>query len=214
MTIEYYIATFLVLFFGIGLHEFAHAKVADMAGDPTPRLMGRVTLNLTKHFEPMGTLMIIVTTLSGFGIGWGRAVMVDPNKMKNPRWDHFASVIAGPLSNLTQAVFFGAALRFVLIGMPNIQAESFLFLFLYQGVVVNLSLMLFNLIPLGPLDGHWLVGLMMPVKTRLEWFKFNQTVGTFLLLAVVLIGQFSGVSLIGMVIRRPAEFLFQLLVGA
>ncbi|MFX9042700.1 hypothetical protein ABTN45_19905, partial [Acinetobacter baumannii] len=65
------IATLLVLFFGIGLHEYAHCKVADRAGDPTPRTYGRVTLNLLKHFDPMGAIMIVLTTFYGFGIGWG-----------------------------------------------------------------------------------------------------------------------------------------------
>lgn len=213
MELEYFAATFLVLFIAIGLHEYAHAKVADMAGDPTPRLMGRVTLDLTKHFEPMGTIMIVVSTLSGFGIGWGKPVMVDPRKMKNPRWDHFASVIAGPLSNLTQAVIFGAIFRLILIGMPNITEQAFLYWFLFQGVFVNIALMLFNLIPLGPLDGHWLVGLLMPEKSRLEWFKFNRTVGSMLLLAVIIIGQVSNFSLIGLLIGGPANFLFELLVG-
>jgi Zn-dependent protease len=157
ISVERIVATAIIIFFAIGLHEYAHAKVADMAGDPTPRAQGRVTLNLTKHFELMGTLMIIFSSLSGFGIGWGKPVQVNPVKMKNMRWDHFASVIAGPLSNLAQALFFAMMIRIVAVGMPGLETESFLFQFLFLGVLINISLMLFNLIPFGPLDGHWLV---------------------------------------------------------
>jgi len=90
----------IVIFLAIGLHEYAHAKVADAAGDPTPSFYGRVTLNLTKHFELMGTIMIIFTSIFGVGIGWGKPVPMNPSKMRNPRWDHFLAVLAGPLTNV------------------------------------------------------------------------------------------------------------------
>lgn len=213
ITIEYVIATAIVIFFAIGLHEYAHAKVADMAGDPTPRAQGRVTLNLTKHFELMGTIMIVVSSLSGFGIGWGKPVQVNPLKMKNYRWDHFASVIAGPLSNLVQAMAFAIVFRVIAITSPAILQGEFLYSLLFQGVMINVALMLFNLIPFGPLDGHWLVGLMMPEPQRTRWFIFNRTTGSFLLLGVILMGQFSGFSIIGMVIGPPAEFMLRFLLG-
>src|SRR5687767_5609239 len=89
----------IVLLGSIALHEFAHAKSADSYGDDTPRLMGRVTLNPLAHLDPLGTVMVIVTVISGFGIGWGKPVMVDPRKMENPRWDHLFSVLWGPLTN-------------------------------------------------------------------------------------------------------------------
>ena len=73
--------TFVVLFLGIGLHEYAHCKVAELMGDPTPREMGRVTLNLFKHFDPAGTVMIIVTSIIGFGIGWGKPAPANPNRI-------------------------------------------------------------------------------------------------------------------------------------
>src|SRR5580658_8524945 len=104
--LPFFIAEAFVLFFGVGLHEYAHCKFADMAGDPTPGIYGRVTLNLTKHFELYGTLMMIVTALVGFGIGWGRPAPMDPRKMKNPRWDFFAAVAAGPITNLLQAIIY------------------------------------------------------------------------------------------------------------
>jgi Zn-dependent protease len=213
ITIESLVATAIVIFLAIGLHEYAHAKVADMAGDPTPRAQGRVTLNLTKHFELMGTIMIIVSSLSGFGIGWGKPVQVNPLKMKNHRWDHFASVAAGPLSNFVQAMFFALIFRGVIMGMPNISQDSFLFVFLTKGVLINVSLMLFNLIPFGPLDGHWLIGLLMPEPQRTKWFIFNRTTGGIILLAVILIGQGTQYNLLGFILRRPAFAIFRFLLG-
>lgn len=213
LTLDYVIATALVIFVAIGLHEYAHAKVADMAGDPTPRAQGRVTLNLTKHFELMGTIMIIVSSLSGFGIGWGKAVQVNPLKMKHQRWDHFASVIAGPLSNLVQAMFFAIVFRVIAMTSPAMLQFEFLTLLLTQGVIINIALMLFNLIPFGPLDGHWLVGLLMPEPQRTRWFIFNRTTGSMLLLAIILAGQFTGFSIIGLIIEQPAIAIVRFLLG-
>ena len=102
---EAILAIGIVIFFGLGLHEYAHAKFADLAGDPTPRYYGRVTLNLFKHFDLLGAIMIAFTAISGFGIGWGKPVPMDPRKMRNPRWDHFVAVAAGPLSNLLPRQF-------------------------------------------------------------------------------------------------------------
>src|ERR1019366_9552901 len=108
------LAQIIVLFFGIGLHEYAHCKFADLAGDPTPRYYGRVTLNLFKHFDPIGAMFILFTVLGGFGLGWGKASPMDPRKMRNPRWDWFIAVIAGPLSNVLQAVIYAMVLRVTL----------------------------------------------------------------------------------------------------
>lgn len=210
----------VVIFLAIGLHEYAHAKTADMAGDPTPRMMGRVTLNLTKHFDPIGTIMIILTSLTGFGIGWGKPVMVNPLKMRNMRWDHFWSVAAGPLSNLLQAGVWAIFLRLALISgtlPPGQFMVDFIPTLLIMGVLVNLSLAFFNLIPLGPLDGHWLVGAFLKDDTRHRWYRFNQTQGSFLLLALIIMGQISasggGPSFLGSIIRPPVDFCFRFLTG-
>jgi Zn-dependent protease len=173
------VSLILVLFLGIGIHEYAHCKFADLAGDPTPRYYGRVTLNLFKHFEPMGTLMMVLSSITGYGLGWGRAAPMDPNKMRNPRWDFFIAVLAGPVSNLCQAVIYAVFFRIALTNVTALSGETgrFVVTFLLMGIEINLRLCMFNLIPFGPLDGGWLLGLLMPERPRLQWFLFNRKIG-------------------------------------
>ncbi len=206
-------AQILVLFLGIGLHEYAHCKFADMAGDPTPRFYGRVTLNLFKHFEPVGTAMMVLSSLAGFGLGWGRPAPADPRKMNNPRWDFFASVAAGPLSNLVQATIYALFLRIYLrtaeLALSGNIVQEFLLYFLIFGVAINIGLFFFNLIPFGPLDGHWLVGLLLPERQRWQWFKLNQQIGMPGLFIAILFLQFSNIS----ITRGPVSWLFPILTG-
>lgn len=208
------LAQALVLFLGIGLHEYAHCKFADMAGDPTPRMMGRVTLNLTKHFEPLGVLFMALTMITGFGIGWGRAAISDPRKMRNPRWDFFVSVAAGPISNLAQATIYALLFR-ILMGSgafvylaPGFPREFFM-AWITFGVLINLGLFFFNLIPFGPLDGHWLLGLLLPEPQRYRWFRFNAQVGFGGLMLVLILLQSQHVSLLS----GPVSWGFRALTG-
>ncbi len=212
-----------MIFFAIGIHEYCHCKFADMAGDPTPAYYGRVTLNLFKHFDPVGTLMIIVSSLYGVGLGWGKPAPINPSKMRNPRWDTFIAVAAGPLSNLAQATIYAFALRVAMSGqsVTNDQVfaalaredTTFLAAWLTLGVLVNLSLFLFNLIPFGILDGHWLVGQLLPEKQRYYWYKFNRSYGWQILVGIILFGQITRIRLLSMVIGPPLYGLFGYLTG-
>lgn len=188
-------AIIIVGYFAIGLHEYAHCKFADMAGDPTPGFYGRVTLNLTKHFEPVGTIMMLITAVTGYGIGWGRPAPINPSKMRNPRWDTFIAVAAGPLSNVLQAVVWAICARLMLstnqVSVDAIkgQEQSLVGMILFVGVTLNLSLAFFNLFPIPPLDGHWLVGLLLPERLRDKWFLYCRQYGWYVLLGLVIIGQ-------------------------
>lgn len=212
---ETILAIAIVIFLAIGLHEYAHCKMADAAGDPTPSIYGRVTLNLTKHFEPMGTLMIFITSLTGYGIGWGRPAPMDPRKMKNPRWDFFAAVAAGPISNVLQAAVWAVFLRLGMAGglEHGGGAAQFLITLFYFGVMINLSLCFFNLVPLGPLDGHWLLGTFLPEPARIRWYMWNRRVGTTMLIAIILIGQFTRTPILGALIIPPVQAAFRFFTG-
>lgn len=217
MNFERIAAQLLVIFFAIGIHEYAHCKVADISGDPTPRYFGRVTLNLFKHFEPVGTIMILITTFTGFGIGWGRPAPCDPSKMKNPRWDHFATVAAGPLSNILQAGVWAILFRIVAAASPGLLSNQFVFWLLLLGVFTNIGLALFNLIPFGVLDGHWLLGLLMPEPQRIKWFQFNRTIGfqlfIFLIIGDQLLENSTGFSLFGTLLWKPTIAVGSFLLG-
>ncbi len=198
-----------ILILAIGLHEFAHAYIADLSGDPTPRMMGRVTLNPIAHLDPMGTLFMAITVFSGYGLGWGKPVMVRHDKMNNPRWDSLLVAIAGPISNLLQAAIFAVLLR--ALGMSG-ALSGVVAVFLFFGVLINVSLAIFNMIPLGPLDGHWIVGAFLPEPLRTQWFQFNRGIGSFVFLALVLI-PVSGGSILGLVMRPLTSYFINLLLG-
>jgi Zn-dependent protease len=211
------LAIAIVLFLGIGLHEYAHCKVADLSGDPTPRLMGRVTLNLTKHFEPSGVFMMILSSLSGYGIGWGKPAPADMSKMHNPRWDGFMTVLAGPLTNLLQAGVYAMMIRVGTAGGTSLGQMGWFGILLQFGLAINVRLAMFNFIPVGLLDGHWLVGLLMPERPRYYWFRFNRSYGIVLMIALVIGSQYMEnrgmASPLKVLVDRPSDAIVQFLLG-
>jgi Zn-dependent protease len=153
------------------LHELAHAWVADRLGDDTPRRMGRITLDPVAHLDPFGSIMFVVTQLSGYGIGWAKPVMTMPRNFQNPRRDSMLVAIAGPISNLLQAaVWFIALWIFRVVTGPALFASlgeplsplNIIFTVLAGGVTINILLAAFNMIPLPPLDGHYVLEYLGP----------------------------------------------------
>jgi len=199
---SYMITALIVILGSIALHEFAHAKSADSYGDPTPRSQGRVTLNPLAHLDPLGTIMIVITVVAGFGIGWGKPVMVDPRKMENPRWDHLFSVLWGPLTNLIIAVSVAFIFR-VLIAM-GLGLPQFALTFVEVAVFLNLALAVFNMIPIGPLDGHWILGILLPPELGYKFMRWSQTQGSIILLAIIFFGPYINF--------RPIQALFMSVV--
>lgn len=144
----------LVLLGSLTIHEWAHAWVADKLGDPTPRSQGRVTLSPTAHLDWIGSVLIpalnIFVLKSISLIGWGRPVMVNPSYFRNRVRDHLLTVIAGPASNLCIGLLAAIVLRFLPDGL---EVESLFFTVL----ATNVCLAVFNLLPIPPLDGGWLL---------------------------------------------------------
>ena len=206
------IIALVVILGSISLHEFAHAKSADSYGDDTPRLMGRVTLNPLAHLDPLGTIMIIVTVVSGFGIGWGKPVMVTPSKMQNPRWDHLFSVLWGPLTNLIIAVSVAFIFR-VFVAM-NGGAPLWFAHFAEIAVMINLGLAAFNMIPIGPLDGHWILGILMPPEVGHRFIRWSQTQGSLILLGIIFLGPMLKINPLGAYYESVVWPVARYLLGA
>ncbi len=182
-----------VLILAITIHEFAHAITADRLGDPTPRSQGRISLFPTDHLDPIGTIMMVLSSLTGFGIGWGKPVMTNPRNFKHPRRDTAIVAVAGPVSNILQAIVFSLLIR--LDGGPTYTTA--VGTLLLMGVTVNLSLAFFNMLPIGPLDGHWIIQWLLPREQANQYEVWNQAYGGFIFLAMVLmapgmIGQIVG----------------------
>ena len=168
---------------GLTVHELAHAWVALRLGDDTPRLMGRVSWNPLKHLDPVGFLMLLVA-----GFGWAKPVVIDRAKLKKPVRDDILIALAGPLSNLACALLLTAALRGVVFLVPfgtreAFQAVTSVFL---AFIAINVSLGLFNLLPIPPLDGSHLVAGALAAKNpagAAGYFRY----GSYALLAVILL---------------------------
>lgn len=182
------IAAFLL---GIGLHEWAHAWAATQLGDETPRKDGRLSLNPLDHLDPIGSLLMIVACVSSLPIlGWGRSVSVEPSNFKNPREAMMKVALAGPLMNFLIAAAATFAVRILVIirdlelaWVPEGVLVNFLCLFICIAFL-NLSLGVFNLIPVPPLDGSKVMAGYLPPAGA----EFLQDLGgrSFLLLYLIL----------------------------
>jgi len=184
--------SFVVVFGGIiiaiGIHEAAHCYMADYLGDPTPRSMGRLSLNPLVHLDPVGTLVILVTGM----FGWGKPSPYDPYNLKNPRRDTALIALAGPASNILLAIALSSILRIF-----NIQPLASIVYFL---VSLNINLAIFNLIPIAPLDGSRI-------------FLKNQSSNYSLLLLLLLIMPiFGGQSLASLIVSPISRLILDILI--
>jgi Zn-dependent protease len=164
----------LVLIFSIVVHEVAHGWAAYRLGDDTAYRMGRLTLNPLPHIDPVGSIIVpIVLSLSaGIPFGWAKPVPVHVGRLNNPNNDHPKVAAAGPISNLLLALIFAILLGVTVAvgGMPHPGGKPTLLLFLYTmfhtGVMINVVLAVFNLLPFPPLDGSWILSRFLPPEAR------------------------------------------------
>ena len=153
----------------LSIHEYSHAQMAYFLGDPTAKYQGRLTVNPLKHLDPIGTLMIFIV-----GFGWGKPVPFNPHNLKNQKWGPALVGLAGPLSNLTMAIFVSLFLRFMGLSNPG------LVLFFSIFVWLNILLGVFNLLPIPPLDGSHIFFTILPPS--LEHIKISLLQSGFLLI--------------------------------
>ena len=198
--------TMLVLIVAITFHEFGHAIAADRLGDNTPRSQGRLTINPIDHLDPLGTLMMAVSTYTGFGIGWGRPVLVQFSSLRHPRRDMMLVALAGPATNVIQALIFAVAVR-LNDAQGWVPAGSAGDELLTTGVWINLALIFFNLIPITPLDGSKVLSALLPLRQAQAYDRFMGTFGLILFLGLALTRASS------YIIGPPVLFCYRLLVG-
>ncbi len=164
----------------IPLHEAAHAWAAVKLGDATPKWHGRLTLNPLAHFDPIGSLMILL-----FGIGYAKPVPVNPYNFRNRRRDMALTALAGPLSNIAMATLSIALFRIVSIFANGVFVGYAYILLINVFASVNLSLAVFNLLPIPPLDGSRIFGALLPEKWTYWMDQYHQYVRIALLLLIV-----------------------------
>ncbi|MEX1247850.1 MAG: site-2 protease family protein [Anaerolineales bacterium] len=206
------IARIVVLVVAFTVHEFAHAFVADRFGDDTPRRQGRLTLNPLVHLDPLGSLLLVLA-----GFGWARPVEINPDALgrRSPAAPMLVA-LAGPASNLLLAGLAALPIRFGLVDLATFQTGNDILpsipYLLTVFILLNLVLMLFNLIPIFPLDGEKVLHFFLPPSGK-AFMENIRPYGSLILLAVIFLLPSAGIDVLNRVIFEPAFSIFVLLVG-
>ncbi len=193
------------LIFSLSFHEFAHAYAAYKLGDNTAAYQGRLTLNPLAHLDPIGSMMLLF-----IGFGYAKPVPVNPINLKDPRVDMMKIAFAGPLSNLFLCLVSCIAIRFMgqsIFMYSNYTLELSSFgLLLYIFAIINMTLAIFNLIPIHPLDGGQIFGGYLDKINPNFSYKLRSD-GPKILFAIIIIGYLTGFSLIGIIISPFHELV-------
>lgn len=204
------IARLIVLLVAFTVHEFAHAFVADRFGDTTPRSQGRLTLNPFAHLDPLGSLLLLVA-----GFGWAKPVMVNPYALeRRNRYAPLYVALAGPVSNFLLATLASLPVRFGLVNLSAGVGGLFptAIQLIDEFVYINLLLMLFNLIPLAPLDGEKVLTYLLPPQGR-DFMDRIRPYGPILLMVVIFLLPNMGINVLNILISGPMLKLYYLLMG-
>ena len=203
----------IMLLVGFPVHEFAHALAAYRLGDGTAKLFGRLTLNPIAHFDPLGGILLAVSFIgAGFGFGWAKPTPVNPSNLAGGRRGEALVAAAGPLSNLVLSAAVALPLRYIL-GNADLGAQipDLVIRILYLFVYINLVLMVFNLLPIPPLDGSKVLFAFLPPRLSWQWRPVLEQYGFILMLLLFFLPP--GNSIGGQILGPILDGLLGLLVG-
>lgn len=187
------------------VHEFAHAWAAMRMGDPTAKMLGRLTLNPLKHLDPLGTIMLFFSGL----FGWAKPVPVNPRNFRDYKRGEIVVSAAGPVSNLILAVLCAVILQVMDWAAPTFGVAlpwlfKPLFMMVHVGVIINISMAVFNILPIPPLDGSHILAVVLPPRSARSFAQI-QPYGFIILMIFIASGAFSNV--FSPVIYRLADIL-------
>lgn len=209
------VAIFLVV--GFPVHEFAHAFVAYRLGDGTAKLFGRLTLNPLVHLDPLGSAVLAISALAGGGgffIGWAKPTPVNPSMLRGGHRGEAIVAAAGPLSNLALAILAAIVVRIFVAAQPEATPLlQFVYLVITWFLVINISLFIFNLFPLPPLDGSKVLFAFLPPRTLWKVRPLLEQWGFVILLLVMFLPP-GGKSVGAQILLPVFDAILRLLVGA
>jgi Zn-dependent protease len=185
INVEALIAAGIILLVSFPVHECAHAYAAYRLGDGTAKMFGRLTLNPIVHFDPIGGLLLIASSVTGVGIGWAKPTPVNPANLRGGTDSEGIVAFAGPASNLVLAAIGAIPVRLLLATHTRIPGEAYLVLIYF--VIINVALMLFNLVPIPPLDGSKVLFSMMNPRQVWRWRPTLEQYGFILLIFVAFV---------------------------
>jgi len=205
----------IMLLIAFPVHEFSHALAAFRLGDATAKMFGRLSLNPIVHFDPVGGVLLAISFIGSagaFGFGW--PTPVNPMNLEGGRRGDAIVAAAGPISNLVLAIAGAIPLRYFINNQNLISEAPILGLVLQQFVVINLILMVFNLIPIPPLDGSKVLFALVDRRTEYQIRPFLEQYGMLLLLLLILSSFFTGgESILGRVLSPIVQGIYGFLVG-
>ena len=200
------IFSLIVLLFSVIIHELAHGNVALSLGDQTAKYEGRLTLNPLKHLDPFGSvilplLLLFATAGQGPIFGWAKPVPINPYNFKDQKWGTLKVAIAGPATNFAIAIIFGLIIRIINLPqtLPFVEMLGII-------TIYNFLWGMFNLVPIPPLDGSWILFRFLPRGAE-KAKMFMQQYGLFILIFFIFFGGLTGLSVL-------AQMMYSLVAGA